>query len=362
MSLTANDSKTRLSSIKPRPKLLRLQWIRGTAAILIVLFHATEISNRKFDQPFYGNIFSWGDGGVDLFFVLSGFIVWYVHSRDFHQPQKLGPFLLKRGIRIYPLYWLLTLMMVAVYLAIPGFGAGHETQPLTILKSLLLIPVEPFPVLTVGWYLCHEIFFYGFIALLIGLRPKMVWPIIGLWLGATLALGMSSAFGLLSVAPSFTVSFLLSLHNLEFALGMGVGWLVLHRSNQCPGQLLLGVGLVGFVLAGLMQAFGEMAWPTLIAYGLPSVLIILGAAVLDLQRPLLVPGVGAALGDVSYALYLSHYAVLSAVGMVLTQMPLGAGGILLGLSIGIAIAIAVGFWLHYYLEKPMMKWLKKQLI
>ena len=215
---TSTDLKSSSSPRKTRPKLIRIQWIRGIAAMLIVLFHATEISNRKFGQSFYGNVFSWGDGGVDLFFVLSGFILWYAHNREFHQPQKVWPFLLKRIIRIYPLYWLLTLLVLTVYFAVPAFGAGHETQPLTILKSLLLIPVNPFPVLAVGWSLSHEMLFYCFVAVLIGLRPKLAWPIIGAWLGATVVLGMGEATGLFPGYASFKLNFLLSLHNLEFAL------------------------------------------------------------------------------------------------------------------------------------------------
>ena len=99
----------------------------------------------------------------------------------------------------------------------------------------------------------------------------------------------------------------------------------------------------GFVLTGIAQTFGGVDWPRVIAYGLPSVLIILGAAVLDLQKPLLTSSVGSALGDASYSLYLSHYIVLSAVGMVLAKISLGISGILVGLSVGVSLAIALGF-------------------
>ena len=348
-------------SLSKRPKLMRLQSIRGLAAVLVLLFHATEISNRNFGQPWFGNIFAWGDGGVDLFFVLSGFILWYAHSRDLHQPWRLRSFLCKRLIRIYPLYWALTLVMVGVYFAVPSAGVGHETQPLTVMKSLLLFPVEPFPVLTVGWSLCHEILFYGVFALLLGLRPLTAGTVLGGWLGATLMLQASQWLGMLPGELPFTLKFLLSSHNLEFGLGMGVAALVLKQPERYPGQLLLAGGLGSFVLMGLLREWGGSLWPPFLAYGLPSALAILGAAVLDLRQPLTDSMAGIALGDASYALYLSHYGVLSAVGLGLGRLPL-PGGVALGLSGGVMLAIAVGFWLHRHLEKPLTRRLSAQFL
>ena len=93
-------------------KLELIQALRGLAALLVVMFHTTELNHKNFQQEFLFNIFAFGSSGVDFFFVLSGFIIYFIHRFDVGQRNKLKPFLLKRLIRVYPMYWLVTLALL----------------------------------------------------------------------------------------------------------------------------------------------------------------------------------------------------------------------------------------------------------
>ena len=93
---------------------------RGIAAMMVVLFHigASFAAQKYFHEPLFAQIFRFGSSGVEFFFVLSGFIIYFAHRKDFSQPQRLGRFLLRRALRLYPTYWLLLLGVSAVALAV----------------------------------------------------------------------------------------------------------------------------------------------------------------------------------------------------------------------------------------------------
>ena len=87
----------------PKKKLEIIQASRGIAALLVVLFHVTELSQQKLNQNFLSGLFAFGGSGVDFFFVLSGFIILFAHRADIGQKKKLKNFVIKRAIRVYPL-------------------------------------------------------------------------------------------------------------------------------------------------------------------------------------------------------------------------------------------------------------------
>jgi len=348
------------SAIAPvRPKLTLIQAGRGLAALLVVLFHVTELSHSKLGVTFLGDRFAFGGAGIDFFFVLSGFIICYVHRGDWGQPAKLRTFLIKRFARIYPLYWLVTLAVLPVYFWSPAFGFGHERQLDVIVKSLLLIPQSHFPIVIVGWTLSHEVFFYLMFSVLIALPWRRSRVIVGLWLAASLGL-----FGLerLSwVEPGLWLGFILSRHNLEFALGCGAAlWVLREPVPRAEGVLL--AGLVMFGLAATADHAGSLGVSDVVAYGLPSGLIVLGAASCDRYRPRPVPKFFEQLGDASYSLYLVHYAGLSVLlkGAIALGLPRwGSEPVLLGIT---AIAVGLGFGVYALIEAPLNTLLRQVLV
>src|SRR5262249_39672775 len=135
-----------------------LQALRAVAALSVVLYHIDFIGRGAF--------------GVDIFFVLSGFIICHVTAADRQH------FLLKRLIRIVPLYWARTLVVCALALAAPRLLQTTSDSWMGLLKSLFFIPYEKesgrvYPVLFLGWTLNYEMFFYVVFSIALALRPAL---------------------------------------------------------------------------------------------------------------------------------------------------------------------------------------------
>lgn len=151
---TSTHAQTPLSQ-----RIDSIQLLRAVAAIAVVTQHVPI--------PIFGD----GLWGVDLFFVISGFIMCHATARSGRN------FFLKRIIRIVPLYWLGTLFIYALALTLPQLLNTTTANPVDLLKSLLFIPFIkggiPVPIVFQGWTLNYEMFFYGlfWISLLVSRRP-----------------------------------------------------------------------------------------------------------------------------------------------------------------------------------------------
>ena len=137
----------RLNSSK-YPKIECIQFLRFVASFLVLLTHSFS--------PFFN-----GSIGVDIFFVISGFIMMHVSSND------VKKFLIKRFIRIVPLYWTLTILFFLVVLFLPILVDKSEANFHYFIKSLFFIPYNNgeghLPVIFLGWTLNYEIIFYIFL-------------------------------------------------------------------------------------------------------------------------------------------------------------------------------------------------------
>ncbi len=151
-----------------------LQACRCVACLLIVLHHT---SNGIFALPKYfdgkplGNIFDLAEAALDYFFVLSGFVIVYVHGKDIGRLDRLWPYVRKRLTRIYPTYWVVTLLLLPVFFVAPQFGRGFERDLSGIVCSLLLVPQPGHgPIVGVAWTIVYEMVFYAVFATLIANR------------------------------------------------------------------------------------------------------------------------------------------------------------------------------------------------
>jgi exopolysaccharide production protein ExoZ len=155
------EPKTKLASeFKPTNKLNSLQILRALAALLVLLFHGQGVVKQVFHGNYFNQYFSMGKCGVDIFFVLSGFIIFYTNHKLIGKPSSFLGFIKKRLIRIYPIYWIVTLAILPAYLFVPSFGQGDELQTNVIIPSFLLVPGYRAPILVAGWTLIHELLFY----------------------------------------------------------------------------------------------------------------------------------------------------------------------------------------------------------
>ncbi|WFP64660.1 acyltransferase [Mesorhizobium sp. WSM4904] len=320
-------------------KLLGLQVLRFAAAFFVVLFHLgvglqIEFGNRT-------NIFHNGAIGVDIFFVISGFIIAYTTD-----PQKgVLYFVRRRLMRIVPLYWTLTAGIAVLATLKPGLLNSTAIDGETLIKSLFFVPFAKAngavqPILFLGWTLNYEMFFYGIYAacLAFGLcSPLVPAAIIVLLVAAT------SLVKLDYVPWRFYTSPLM----LEFVLGIGL-YLLYRRSPAIFRGRSLPIFLVFVAAMALRAPLLEIHW--LVANGIPAVLLV--AAVLPwAPAPTPIVLFMVLLGNVSYSLYLSHPYVLQ---LAVKLMPDHAGAatqILLG-GAACVLSVALSIVLYFTIERP----------
>ncbi|GGE01114.1 acyltransferase [Aureimonas endophytica] len=323
---------------------------RGVAASLVVLHHAGNIvaQPRFFDAvPFGGHLENF-NVGIDFFFVLSGFIIAWVHWPDIGARARLGRYALKRFLRIYPPYWGVVLPLILLYALFPKAGIPSQHDPLNVVTSILLLPNTVQPVLGVAWTLTHEIFFYAvFGAVIVFGRPA-------LWLLPIWGLAILAASG--AGELPFPLSFVLSPFNLEFI--MGVGAALLLRRRAMPAPWLLAVGGAGAFLALTLFAVHIQENPLLarLAFGGAAVAFVFGTVEIERRHPLrLAPGL-ALFGAASYAIYLVHPVALSFLVQIashtlrLTAVPLEVVVIALA-----ALAGGAGLAYHRLVELPLAR-------
>lgn len=344
--LVALSSPWRWPRLAVRPgRIPSVQIVRALAALLVVTGHALHEA-RSFDASgVVARIADWPlwTFGVDLFFVLSGFIMMWTFGEHFGRSAAAREFLTRRLARIVPLYWLFTGLMIAATLLVP---ARLETASFSLehaLLSLLFIPhIAPqggfHPILLLGWTLMYEMFFYLAFALALCLPRRAGLVALTLLFGTLYAIASGTALfpAALQLFWGDTVLF-------EFLLG------VLFYFIQSDGRLRLDrlapllLVCAGIGLAALRGGVGLR----LIQFGIPA-LGVFGLFYWMLPEVKLRAWVFLVLvGEASYTLYLSHPFVLETVkvafGLAAVPAPLG-----LWLYLPVAIAAAVGFSLVFY--------------
>jgi peptidoglycan/LPS O-acetylase OafA/YrhL len=356
-----------------KKKLNLLQVFRGLASIMVLLYHANGLIAQNLQYLFMSNVVKFGYAGVDFFFVLSGFIIFYIHQKDIGSKNKFPDFISKRFIRVYPIYWIVLLPRF--------FSPGKDLNFLTGLTSITLFPYPSPPIVNVSWTLSYEIFFYLLTAVLILTGVKYLTPLITIWLLAIGVYWSLYTFKILtfSLDNNLFLKFLFSYHHWEFAFGCLAAYIVTKYTIR-QGIFFLMLGLVLFIFsatadvqirntiadnisASIYQRAFEIPSPindlTVIYYGIPSMLIILGAAALDLSKQIRVPNLLLYLGDASYSIYLVHGSVINISTNLIAKMNLqylfqndfSSLGIML-------LSLVSGCLFHSYVEKPLLSVIK----
>ena len=221
-----------------------LQVGRGVAAVAVVAHHAAVSTDA-----FVGTVpaawlraFDLGAYGVDFFFVLSGFIIMHAHLHEGGRPGAIGGYVFKRLTRIFPAYWPVGLAVLVLYAALPGLSASGGRE-FSVLSSVLLLPADRPPALSVAWTLVHELMFYG-VFMLWFVSRRAFWGGVAVW---TVAIALSYAAG----GATGWLRYPLGLLNVEFMLGVLAA--VAYRRGlltQRAGMLIAGGGIAGLRGAG----------------------------------------------------------------------------------------------------------------
>ena len=224
-------------------KLLTIQYLRGIAALLVVFYHVyTQLGRLGYS----GQTPDFLAGGVDIFFVISGFIMWYT---TFNRNVGALEFFTHRFIRIVPLYWLITTFYLAILLIRPSWMQSAKFELSHIVASYLFIPmVHPavpimWPLVVPGWTLNYEMFFYFLFGLALLFRS-----------GARAAIILAMLIcvvGLQAFHPpdNSIIGFYSSSIILEFAFGVALGYLLTRGVSipRLPSILMVLAGFIGLV-------------------------------------------------------------------------------------------------------------------
>jgi len=335
-------------------KLVAIQWLRATAAIAVVWFHALlllEDHGIPSSQGSLGGAGSIGAIGVDIFFVVSGFIISITAGRA----RSVQDFALRRFVRVWPLYALATLLYV---IFVPS--ARGDLLDIAVAMAMLqpLASLSVSPVLPTGWTLLFEAFFYTLVACAIAwksVRPLSE-RVLMLLVGCVLFASTYGWFRPMNIWGNPVC--------LEFGLGVLIGcawrrgvvlphWMAVL--TFCLSAMLIVKSAVdghGYIWASDHILNGSLSWERFRVWGIPSALLVVSAA---LRQPL-AQGDGRLmqlLGDASYSIYLFHLHFLRWVSQRIDDFSvLGPDALVFVATVG---GVIVGITAHFALERPLLK-------
>jgi len=340
-----------------RGSLLSIQVARGLAAIAVVAFHARATEGKYFaGVDVLPTFFDHGSAGVDLFFVISGFVMVLTTGRLHGRPRNSGKFLWNRFFRIYPTYWVYCIVLLPVLIFMPAFINSSEGGKVDIVRSFLLLPAETLPLLLVAWTLTLEVWFYLVFAVILLLPKKWLAPALGLWLLALVAVNWNGAV----VGNPFAEVPLNSLA-IEFVLG-GFAALVFRRVSRPVSAILAVAGVAVLVFLGTETPVDIYAGPGLprpLSLGLGFALLLLAATAFEHRGGIGVVGRLKVLGDMSYSVYLCHVLVLAVMGRIWVALSARIGTsvplVILWWVVTLVAILAVGYLSYRLIERPVMR-------
>lgn len=333
-----------------------LQLIRGLATVLVVIRHTTGNSIELLQKDFLYNIFAFGSSAVDIFFVLSGFIITYTSLKGGADRSEMVPFLRRRFIRIYPTYWIITSIFLGLQLLLPSFYNTHYPYSAPNLISTYLLFPSHIMVNGVSWTLSYEVFFYLLFSLIFLFTNKKI--ILSIFLIYALTVVATSIF---VVTPEHNVWLNLLFYpmNVEFFMGV-LAALIVNKIPKSASVPLIVIGCLYFLASVIFLDLKTLldlhvkdrVWQ----FGIPSFLVILGVVRFELTRPVTVPKIFLVLGEASYSLYLLHLPVIAACAKMIIKLNITNGVIIHIILVLVIIAICWGSVIfHKLIEKPVMK-------
>jgi peptidoglycan/LPS O-acetylase OafA/YrhL len=335
-------------------RLYSLQVLRALAAVAVVFSHFQFDMTRYVTQETGLPNLVIGNAGVDLFFVISGFVIVYASEHLFGQPAGQWTFFQHRLVRIVPLYWIITTVYIAIAAVAPIFGKSYSAA--TILGSYFFIPVSRLdgivePIVGQGWTLNYEMLFYVVFAVAVAAPRRFAvaattFFLIGLVFIGRFVDGLPAA-----------VAFWADPIIVEFIFGMGIA-LAYRQGVRLPRPGAVALVVAGFILFALFPTGGA---PRALVWGIPAALIVAGSVfgsfALD-ARGWRIPII---IGNASYALYLIHsFAVrgtlfgAKALSLDVARAPW------LYLLLAVTAAVILGIIVHYTLERPLIAALRRR--
>lgn len=327
-----------------------IQFLRGLAAIMVIMAHIQHKGYQfNIDSLRWFNI---GGGGVDIFFIISGFIMCYVtHNKRISFPS----FLMDRIKRIMPTYWILSLVALGGYLIAPSLinSSGGETS---ILASFTLIPNGGKYLIQNGWTLSYEFLYYIIFAFFIAATENRNARYVGINLFITLLVFI----GVLIKPESPFYLFITNNIIFEFALGIICFVFIKNiKTNKATSCIIIMISLSFLVVENTTAL---KPGPRAMHYGIPMMLLFIGIVGLEdlisRKKTILTKAVET-LGNISYSLYLIHPFALVITAKALKSLQIKNG--LLFTSAMLLTSIVAGLLFYLLVERPITKSNKKPI-
>ncbi|MRS19396.1 acyltransferase family protein [Enterobacteriaceae bacterium RIT692] len=342
--------------------LKSIHYTRGFAALLVVLFHFSFMYIGKVEP--YNTALLNGGFGVDLFFLISGFIITYVTT----EKGNVAVFFLKRFFRIYPLF-LFVLAISSIFLI------RYNVHPIwTMIKSGLFIlqdynrPAPEFDFNFIGpaWTLSYEIWFYFVFGMAMVINHKhrvliasaiLLAQVFVLQLTFTGSVSLNSSYVVALGDRSYadhTLKFLSTSLHLEFLLGMWLceafirEWLKVRNAISCPVIMLL------LALSGWLY-FSEVVYGSgLTQFYLIALPLFVAIIMCESNFNILKSRIMSFFGDISFSIYITHFFIMY---LLLEHPPFFwmEAGNLTKLFTSTLLAIAFAYILHKLVELPFIK-------
>lgn len=349
-------------------RLDALQILRGVAALAVIVSHTIGRAIRDgFDVPDIllakPELIVFGHLGVDVFFVISGFIMYYIHRHDFGKTALVKKFIVSRVIRIVPIYWLLSFLALFLLLLFPELFSFREGVEVSwVLGSLFFIPVTTSyglssPLLGVGWTLNYEFYFYFIFSICLLLSKRNGLLLMAFVIAFVLFEGdknITHTKNVWDLVTSFMV--------VEFFMGVCAAYFFVRFKEFLIkfGWVFLGLSLV--LYGASLFSIPETYFQRLLFWGTGAFFLVL----FSVSLPLSDEGGGCRaffvrMGDYSYSAYLIQVFSIPALSIVLRAV----SGSFFSLNYIVYVPVVVGltllvsylFW--FFVEKPLTLYLKR---
>lgn len=345
-----------------------IQVLRGIAALLVVLFHFRHYINDIYPVKDLGDrLFLFGEAGVDLFFVISGFII--VYSSSNKNKNTFVKFIIKRVFRLYPLYF----VVLSIYLILYH---GEEFNLNNIIKSYFLIPLDYnekgpwFGLSTIytAWTLTYEVYFYVVFSIAILVSHKYRAVICMMIIFVIMILSQNFIYGYNFITPLtskqslhgviYNFSFISNPLVFDFILGMIVAYLYIAYDKLSINNILsTSISLILLSLSVILIISHATAHVGPLSWGMLSAIIVFSVLIISKNTNINYPRSLMYFGEMSYSIYINHVVVKKVAFYYIG--PLGffsqddGGVILFSLIIS---TLCLSFITYNFIEKPCVKY------
>ena len=303
------------------------------------------------------NFLAIGSSGVDLFFVISGFVMVMITRNSFQKRGEIRKFIYHRVSRIYPTYWFYSLLMLAIFSV--QQSTGSTTRIVDIPASFLLLPQSQLPLLVVGWTLIHEMYFYLVFAVLLVFNQRWLLPLLVLW-------GITTVIGWLILPSNANPAFRLITDplTLEFIVG-GLIALVHFSGKSINGWPFLVIALAWWFLGyGICMKLGlqpeSLSWLRVLVFGIPAAFFVYSLVTIEKSSGRRLPNYLILIGDASFSIYLSHLLVIATIGRIWEKFdvvgPWVNGTVVVAMFFS---ALAIGLISFRLVERPLLAFTRR---